>query len=236
MDFETLAASVRERTRAIVVVNPNNPTGSFLSRAEWDRLQVFAAQRDLAIIVDEVFCDYPLSKAADRVQTTAGSSKALTFALSGLSKVAGLPQLKLGWIVASGPNAARALEGLEWIADTFLSVGTPVQLSLASLLRTGAAVRTQIAERTAANLHRLRETLHGSAANVLQVDGGWYGTIQVPRTRSEEQWVLRLLEERDVLVQPGYFFDFEAEAFLVVSLLTPLDTFADGVTRLRDLL
>jgi aspartate/methionine/tyrosine aminotransferase len=153
--------------------------------------------------------------------------------MSGLSKVAGLPQLKLGWIVASGPSHAAAMEALELIADTYLSVSTPVQVALPSLLQAGAGIRSQIAQRTAANLEHLRQTLAGSAGNVLNIEGGWYAVVQVPRTRTEEEWVLQLLEERNVVVQPGFFFDFESEAFLVLSLLTLEDTFAEGLRRLR---
>jgi aspartate/methionine/tyrosine aminotransferase len=236
MDFVAMERAVTEKTRAIVVVNPNNPTGSFLRHEELEQLEVLASRHGLAIISDEVFCDYGFSGADNRVESLAGERRALTFSMSGLSKVAGLPQLKLGWIVASGPRHEEAMEALELIADTYLSVSTPVQVALPSLLNAGALIRTQIAERTAGNLEQLRSDLAGSAGGVLNVEGGWYGVIQVPRTRSEEEWVLRLLDGQNVLVQPGFFFDFEAEAFLVVSLLTRPDTFLEGLRRLRQLL
>ena len=236
VDFEALEREMSARTRAIVVVNPNNPTGSFLKREELERLEALAAQHGVAIISDEVFCDYAHAAGDQRVATLAGERRALTFSMSGLSKVAGLPQLKLGWIVASGPGHEAAMDALELIADTYLSVSTPVQVALPGLLKAGAVVRTQIAERTGANLVHMHEVLAGSAGNVLNVEGGWYGVVQVPRTRSEEEWALGLLEEHDVMVQPGFFFDFEAEAYLVVSLLTPLDTFAEGLRRLRSFL
>jgi aspartate/methionine/tyrosine aminotransferase len=223
------------RTRAIVVVNPNNPTGSFLKPVELERLESLAARQGIAIVADEVFCDYAF-QADDRVTTLVGERKALTFSMSGLSKVAGLPQLKLGWIVASGPGQAAAMEALELIADTYLSVSTPVQVALPALLSSGPAIRTQIAQRTSANLERLRAGLAGSAGNVLNAEGGWYAVVRVPRTRSEEDWVLGLLEEQNVVVQPGFFFDFESEAYLVVSLLTAPETFVEGVRRLRTLL
>ena len=142
--------------------------------------------------------------------------------MSGLSKVAGLPQMKLGWIVVNGPAAlrAKASENLEWVADTYLSVSTPVQCAAARLLAAGDQVQRQIRERTAANLAFARTTLAGSPANILTVEGGWYITLQVPRIRSEEEWALELLDRDDVLVQPGFFYDFETEAYLVVSLLT----------------
>jgi aspartate/methionine/tyrosine aminotransferase len=232
VDFDALEQAITAKTRAIVVVNPNNPTGSFLERDELDRLETLAAQHGIAIISDEVFCDYAFHS-GDRVTTLAGERKALTFSMSGLSKVAGLPQLKLGWIVASGPDRAAAMDALELIADTYLSVSTPAQVALPNLLRAGAAIRSQIAHRALTNLEHLRLALAGSAGNVLNVEGGWNAVLQVPRTRSEEEWALRLLEEQNVVVQPGFFFDFESEAFLVLSLLTAPQTFADGLQRLR---
>jgi hypothetical protein len=232
VDFETLERAVSERTRAVVVVNPNNPTGSFLKRDEAARLEQFAASRDLAILSDEVFADYPLDEARGCVATLADARSALTFSMSGLSKIAGLPQMKLGWIVASGPQHERALDRLEWIADTFLSVATPVQTALPRLLELSNEIRAQIRERTASNLALLRASVMLTAANVLHVEGGWYAILQVPRTRSEEQYVIGLLRDHDVLVQPGFFYDFESEAFLVVSLLTEAATFEEGVRRI----
>lgn len=233
VDFAAIEAAISPRTRAVVVVNPNNPTGSFLKQEELSRLEAIAARYELAILSDEVFCDYAFSPAADRVTTLAGGRTALTFSMSGLSKVAGLPQLKLGWIAVSGPGRETAMRALELVADTYLSVATPVQVALPTLLSAGELTRNAIGRRTLHNLRTLRATLQGSAASVLSPEGGWYAVIQVPRTRSEEAWALALLSEHNVLVQPGYFFDFENEAFLVVSLLTPEATFAEGVRRLR---
>jgi len=236
IDFDTLERAITPRTRAVVVVNPNNPTGSFLKREELDQLERIAAEHGIAIISDEVFCDYGFGSAADRVTTLAGERRALTFSMSGLSKVAGLPQLKLGWIVASGPGHDAAMQALELIADTYLSVSTPVQVALPNLLAAGLGIRSAIRERTFSNLKHLQDGLAGSAGGVLNVEGGWYGVVQVPRTSTEEDWVLRLLEEQNVIVQPGFFFDFESEAFLVVSLLTPHETFAEGLRRVRQFL
>lgn len=237
LDTEALARAVTERTRAVIVVHPNNPTGSFLKRDELERLVPLCAGRNLAIISDEVFRDYVLGPDPRRVATLAGVDEVLTFTLSGLSKIAGLPQMKLGWIVVGGPPGARAqaLERLELIADTYLSLGTPVQHALPRLLAAGAAVRQQIAARLRGNLDFLRTTIGGaSACSVLQVEGGWYATLRVPRTRSEEEWALELLEKDSVLVQPGFFYDFQSEAFLVLSLLTPVETFREGVRRLGE--
>jgi aspartate/methionine/tyrosine aminotransferase len=236
LDFAALEAAVSQKTRALVVVNPNNPTGSFLHRDELARLETFAAARGLAILSDEVFTDYPFTPDPDRVATLAGARTALTFSMNGLSKIAGLPQMKLGWIVVSGPGRETALERMELIADTYLSVGTPVQAALTRLLAFAPAIQAQIRARTAANLVRLREALAGSPATMLEPEGGWYAVLQVPRTRTEEEWTLALLRDHDVLVQPGFFFDFETEAFLVVSLLTPPKVFAEGVSRLRSIL
>jgi len=230
IDFPALSSAITPRTRAIVVVNPNNPTGSYLKRAEWQRLQTFG----LPILSDEVFSDFAFAPDPERVPTLAGSNGLLTFAMSGLSKVAGLPQMKLGWIVASGPGHQTALEGLEWIADTFLSVSTPVQLALPRILAASGAIEQQIRTQTRANLdHLIIQTL-GSPCRCLAIEGGWYAVLEVPRIRSEEDWVLHLLAQKDVLVQPGFFYDFEAEAFLVLSLLTPPVTFEQGVGRILD--
>jgi len=234
IDLDALEAAVTDRTRAVVLVNPNNPTGSFIKRAELAALTRLAAARGLALISDEVFSDYAFSPDADRVATLADVEDCLAFSMSGLSKVAGLPQMKLGWIVCSGPEPLRreAMDKLEWIADTFLSVGTPVQCAAARLLDAGEEVQRQIRQRTAQNLAVARQILHGSAVSLLTVEGGWYVTLQVPRIRSEEEWVIELLSHRDVLVQPGFFYDFEGEAFLVVSLLTSPEIFREGMTRL----
>jgi alanine-synthesizing transaminase len=239
IDFQALEQSITPQSRAIVVVNPNNPTGSFLKLDELERLEALAASHDLAILSDEVFSDYGFAEDSSRVPTLVGERKALTFSMSGLSKIAGLPQLKLGWIVVSGPReetAQIAMERLELIADTYLSVATPVQAALPELLAATESVRDQIGQRTRANLTCLRTGLAGSPAQVLNVEGGWYAVLQVPRTRSEEEWALELLGRHDVLVQPGFFYDFESEAFLVLSLLTPPSPFTEGVRRIRAIL
>jgi hypothetical protein len=240
IDLEALAAAISERTRAVVLVNPNNPTGSYVKRAELETLARLCAERGIALISDEVFSDYALgeaagSEAAERVTTLVGVEECLTFSLSGLSKIAGLPQMKLGWIVASGPAKLRAaaMEKLEWIADTYLSVSTPVACAAARLLTCGELVQRQIRERTASNLAAAREALAGSAASILEVEGGWYTTVQMPRIRSEEDWAIQLLSQENVLTQPGFFYDFESEAFLIVSLLTVPEVFREGMARLR---
>jgi alanine-synthesizing transaminase len=236
IDFDALEKAITPRTRGIVVVNPNNPTGSFLKRGELDVLDLLAAQRGLAVLSDEVFRDYGFAEDTERVSTLTGERRALTFSMSGLSKIAGLPQMKLGWIVASGPHhdqaRDQAMDSLELIADTYLSVSTPVQVALPRLLGISGNILKEIRERTASNLARLRAAIVGSAATLLRTEGGWYAVLQVPRTRTEEEWALKLLDESGVLVQPGFFFDFESEAFLVLSLLPEPATFAEGAARL----
>ena len=229
IDLDALASSVTDHTRAIVFVNPNNPTGSYLKSYEYE----FLARLGLPLIVDEVFRDYAFSSDHTRVDTVAGREDVLTFCLSGLSKVSALPQLKAGWIVCGGPEAERAeaLDRLELIADTFLSIGTPVQYALPELLAIRTEVQAAIRDRCASNLLFLRRALEDSPAQVLQVEGGWYATIRVPRLRSEEEWVIHLIESQGVLVQPGYFYDFESEAFLILSLLTEPAIFGEGVRR-----
>jgi alanine-synthesizing transaminase len=232
IDFDGLAGAITPRTRAIVLVNPNNPTGSYLKHAEWERLQTFG----LPILSDEVFSDFAFAPDPTRITTLTGQHSTLTFSMSGLSKIAGLPQMKLGWIVAGGANHPAALEGLEWIADTFLSVATPVQWALPRILAASAAVQEQMRRQTRANLEHLMDRASGSDSpcRCLQVEGGWYAILEVPRIRTEEEWVLRLLADSDVLVQPGFFYDFEKEAFLVLSLLTPPAAFAEGLRRILD--
>jgi alanine-synthesizing transaminase len=220
IDLDALVSEMSPRTRAVILVNPNNPTGSYVKQAELVALQKLCASRGVAVISDEVFSDYALTKDDGRVALLAGD-----YSMSGLSKVSGLPQMKLGWIVAP----EESMDKLEWIADTYLSVSTPVQCAAARLLAAGEVVQRQIRDRTSANLRFAREKLKGSAANILAVEGGWYITVQVPRIRSEEEWTLELLEREDVLVQPGFFYDFENEAYLVVSLLTPEEIFEEGM-------
>ena len=226
VDFDALGHAVTPRTRAVVVVNPNNPTGSFLKHDDLRRL----ADVGLPILSDEVFSDYAFGPDPARLATLVDVTSPPVFCLSGLSKVAGLPQMKLGWIVA---NDAQAFDRLELIADTYLSVATPVQHAAARLLAAGERIRASIAARVRYNLGVLQTCVaRRPELTLLRVEGGWYATLQVPSLRSEEEWALELLERYDVLVQPGYFYDFDREAFLVLSLLPPPDAFQAGIDRL----
>lgn len=235
-DFDSLRRQLNDRTRAIVLVNPNNPTGSFLKRSEALELLRIATDRGLPLISDEVFLDYALSPAADRVPTLIGSDSVFSFSLNGLSKSAGMPQMKLAWIAINGPERECfvARERLELILDTYLSVNTPVQRALPELLEAGVEMRDRILGRIKTNFDTLQEVLQGSAAHPLHLEGGWSAIIQLPRTH-EQDWAEKLLAERDVIVQPGYFYDLPMEGCVVVSLITPPPIFNEGMTRLREL-
>jgi alanine-synthesizing transaminase len=225
-----LRAAVTDKTRAILVVSPNNPTGSYLKHPELRALEAL----HLPIISDEVFADYALRDDTSRVWT-ARESSALTFSLGGLSKQAGLPQWKVAWLCSNGPEqaVADASARLELIADTYLSVATPTQQALPELLRVTRGVTQAIQARLERNLAALRRALsHCAALTLLDVEGGFYATLRLPNTRSEETWVLELLEHDSVHVQPGYFFDFPSEAYVVLSLLTDEATFEEGIQRL----
>ncbi len=236
VDVGGLARRFTARTRALLVVSPNNPTGSFIKADELDRIAALAAAHDAAIVADEVFVDYELEAGARAAAgRPLGRTDVVTFALGGLSKSVGLPQLKLGWIAVGGPPGPvrAALDRLEFINDTYLSASTPVQLAASTLLSRGTSVRTAIHARILANHGALVERASAApSCGTLHVEGGWYAVVQVPRIRSEEEIVLDLLESDGVLVHPGYFFDFAGEAFLVVSLLAREAVFAEGIERL----
>lgn len=221
---DRVRAVVNERTRAILVVNPNNPTGSYVSASEQDAL----ASLGHPIISDEVFLPF----AFDKQGPTFVRDDVLSFTLGGLSKSAGLPHYKLGWIRASGPGKREALNALELIADNFLSVSTLVQAALPELLAVAPQIRDAIRERTARNLAHLRLALATHPdKRLLPVEGGWSAVVRVPRMTTDEELALDYLH-RGVLVHPGYFFDFEQEGFVVVSLLTRPEIFSEGITRM----
>lgn len=224
--------------RAVVVVNPNNPTGSFLRAADLRHFSTLAARHGAALVVDEVFADYAFAPPPEVVRTVAaaGPLGALTFALGGLSKASGLPQMKLGWTAVLGPPELRAaaLARLALIADTYLSVGTPVLRALPRLLPIGEEIRRDITARVAANRATLAALVpQGSPVSWLPAEGGWSAILRLPGTRSDEAWALELLEADGVLVQPGYFFDLTGVGTtVVVSLLGPPTAFAAGITRI----
>jgi aspartate/methionine/tyrosine aminotransferase len=232
IDFATLK-DAPSGTRALVIVSPNNPTGSYVNAREVEQLFALCRDRGWVLIADEVFADYPLEVDAP-LTDLAAHADVLTFSLGGLSKTVGLPQLKLAWLVAGGPPeaCARALAGLELIADSFLSVSTPVQIAAPSLLECGAAIRAQIHQRVRDNLAMLRDAASSfPACDVFKIEGGWSAVVRVPATRTEDQLVLGLLDAEGIVVHPGYFFDFPREAFVVMSLLPQTETLREGVLR-----
>lgn len=237
IDLGALSEAISERTRAIVLVNPNNPTGSYVKRRELERLLAICRDRKLPLISDEVFSDYPLDIDPAHVPSLVGATEGvLTFVLNGLSKVAGLPQMKLGWIIVEGPESERrdAIAALEHVADTFLSVGAPVQNAAPRLLDLAPRVQAAIHARLSLNRRALDEGIReDSASRVLRIEGGWYAVLRLPNVLSSELWAIELLSRDSVHVHPGYLFDFPSEAYLVLSLLTPVDTFRAGVQRLE---
>lgn len=232
IDLDSLARARSSRTRAVVVVNPNNPTGSFLKSDELRRL----LELGLPIISDEVFSSFALAPDARRVASVLQTNDALVFALGGLSKLAALPQLKLAWLCAAGPHAllADALSRLELIADTFLSPNTPVQHALPEILGARLPVEQALNARIRRNHAQLRASLADTAATPLFLEGGWYAVVRLPELLSEAEWVLALLEQDGVLTQPGWFYDFSAGAQLVLSLITEEGPFALGVSRIAE--
>jgi alanine-synthesizing transaminase len=233
IDVEMVRERLSPRTKALLIVSPNNPTGSFLHRDDLSEVAMLLAEHDAALIGDEVFADYPLDPTPSACSVLAQNEVA-TVALGGLSKSIGLPQIKLGWIAFGGPgNVVRdLLASYEVIADTYLSVSTPVQVAAPALLSRGALVREGLQHRIARNLASLRHAMATSpAATVLRVEGGWSAVVQVPTLQPEESLVLQLLTDRQVVVHPGFFFDFPRESFLVLSLIVEPAIFDEGVGR-----
>ena len=240
-DFYALEQAITRRTRAVIVVHPNNPTGSFVKEQEAARLGELCAARGLAVIADEVFLDFAADEGAAGDSTAGGEAtfavrqEALTLTLSGLSKIAGLPQMKAAWMAVSGPVAlkAQALERLEVIADTYLSPNAPVQLALPALLQGRTSFQRQVRRRLARNLAELDRQLVGHATcSRLKVEGGWYAVLRVPATRPDEELAINLLTRHGVYVHPGHFFDFPGDGYVIVSLLTPEGEFAEAISIL----
>lgn len=240
VDFASLAAAVTPRTRAIVVVNPNNPTGNFLRSEERTRLLEFCAERRLVLIADEVFEEYAVKEnlpGSPRVSFASPQDCALCVSLSGLSKAAGLPQMKVGWMILQGPEkAVRVLrERLLLVADTYLSVSAPVQAALPGLLRVGLGQGDAIRERVRANAAALQQ-LGANAPHLtaLPPEGGWNAVLRLPAILSDSAWCEALLSDADVLIQPGFLYDFEGEAWVVLSLLPEESVFEQAVHRLGE--
>ena len=235
IDLDDLRYAIDETTRAILVVSPNNPTGGWLKRDELAALVEVCAAHHLVLIGDEVFADYPIDPAPGTIRTVVDQEDVLTVSLGGLSKAIGLPQAKLGWMALRGPGSCLhpALMRLELVADTYLSVGSAVQLAAPALLSGGQAVRQQILRRVMSNYRDLQQAVaRRPSCQVLRAEGGWSAVIRIPHTMPEDLRVIRLLEQDRVLVHPGYFFDFPRDGYLVVSLLVRPDLFQSATERL----
>jgi alanine-synthesizing transaminase len=233
IDFFALEALLTTRTRAVVVVHPNNPTGHFTKHDERLRLNQICADRQIAMIADEVFLDFALS--AEPRSSWAANSDTLTFTMSGLSKMCGLPQMKVAWLVVSGPKDLRtqALNRLEVVADTYLSMNTPIQHAIPEFLEQRDEFQRQLMSRVRGNLAELdRQLAAQKACSRLEIEGGWYAVLRVPATRTDEEVALDLIEKRGVYVHPGHFYDFPIDGYLIVSLIAPENEFAEGSKRL----
>ena len=235
IDFSSLEKAVSEHTRGIVLVHPNNPTGSYVQAHEAASLNEFSRQHRLALIVDEVFLDY--AHDGRPRPSFAANQDVLTFTLSGLSKIAGLPQMKVAWIASSGPPASvtAAMELLEVIADTYLSMNAPVQWAMRVLLEQRKNIQRQLLDRVRTNLAELdRQLAQQKSCQRLSVEGGWYAVLRVPVTRSDEDLAIELVQKKSLLVHPGHFYDFPSDGYLVLSLITPAGEFAEGISRVLE--
>jgi len=233
IDFHALQRAINPRTRAIVIVNPNNPTGHFCRSDDMHHLNQICLEGDLAIIADEVFLDFSLGK------DMLSNNKALTFTMSGLSKISGLPQMKVAWLIATGPETLKqqGVARLEMIADTYLSMNTPMQLALPALLELRHNFQQQCLTRTRNNLAQLDKVLAAQRlCTRLNLEGGWYAVVKVPVSGSDDGLALELLNARGVYVHPGHFYDFPADGYLVVSLITPEGPLATGIEALIGLI
>jgi alanine-synthesizing transaminase len=236
IDLHALRLAITPRTRAILLVNPNNPTGHYTKPNERDALNELCGENDLAIIADEVFLDFNLNGTEPRslASSFVSNKGALTFTMSGISKISGLPQMKLAWLAVSGPAEQKreALARLEVIADTFLSMNAPVQLAAPALLAQRHGFQEQLLARVRNNLAELDSQLAGQKeCSRLELEAGWYATLRVPVTRPDEDLALELLEENGVYLHPGHFYDFVGEGHLVISLITPERDFSEGLER-----
>ena len=237
IDFPSLYKAASHRTRAVVVVHPNNPTGSYVSGTEREELNSFCREYELSLIVDEVFLDYPHDGAMRPTFVT--NNSVLTFTLSGLSKISALPQMKVAWIVTSGPpeHASAAIARLEVIADTYLSMNAPLQLATPVLLEQRKNIQPLLLDRVRANVEELdRRLSKQKSCQRLAVEGGWYAVLRVPVTQSDEELAVDILRKVNVLVHPGHFYDFASDGYLVVSLITPPEDFRQGIGSVVDLL
>src|SRR5271163_1517978 len=232
IDFPSLYKAVNHRTRAVVVVHPNNPTGSYVADEERTALNNFCHEYKLSLIADEVFLDYPHDGAPR--STFAANRDVLTFTLSGVSKISALPQMKLAWIVTNGPREAvsASMARMEVIADTFLSMNAPIQLAAPALLEQRHSIQPLLLDRVHTNLSELDRALDKQkTCRRLDVEGGWYAVLRVPVTQSDEDLAIEILRKFSVLVHPGHFYDFSDDGNLIVSLITPPQDFHKGIPQ-----
>jgi len=233
IDFPALEQIITPRTRGLIVVHPNNPTGHFAKPEEIAKLDEICSTRRMALIADEVFLDFSLNE--KKPQSFAANRGALTFTMSGLSKISGLPQMKVAWLVTTGPEPwkTQALARLEVIADTYLSMNAPVQLAIPAFLEQRHSFQAQLLTRVRKNLAGLdRQLAAQKSCSRLHLEGGWYAILRVPATRSDEDLAINLLATKNLYVHPGHFYDFPSDGYLVVSLITPEADFAEGIARL----
>ncbi|MGA8503836.1 MAG: pyridoxal phosphate-dependent aminotransferase [Candidatus Sulfotelmatobacter sp.] len=237
MDFPSLHRAVTKRTRGVVVVHPNNPTGSYVHQEEQKFLNRFCREHELALIADEVFLDY--AHDGEKRQSFAANQDVLTFTLSGVSKISALPQMKVAWIVTTGAavEVEAAQARLEVIADTYLSMSAPIQWAAPALLDQRKTIQPQLRDRVQDNLAEFDRQLAGQkSCQRLRVEGGWYAILRVPVTQTDEELALDLLRRKSVLVHPGHFYDFPIDGYLVLSLITPNVEFAEGIGGLLEVL
>jgi alanine-synthesizing transaminase len=251
IDFHALEQAITPRTRGAIVVNPNNPTGHFVKPEDLATLNEICSARDMALVADEVFLDFaygdantrrevvknsrPRGAAGRKPGSLAVNAGALTFTMSGLSKIAGLPQMKAAWLVASGPEElkTKALERLEVIADTYLSMNAPVQLALPELLQQRHGFQKQVTARVRRNVAELdRQLSQKKSCSRLEIEGGWYAVLRVPATRSDDDLAVELLTSKGIYVHPGHFYDFSTDGYLIVSLIMQEREFSEGIRRL----
>ena len=233
IDFHSLTQAMTQRTRAVVIVHPNNPTGSYINNSEKARLNDFCRENNVALVVDEVFLDYPHDRSPR--PSFVANENVLTFTLSGLSKISALPQMKLSWLVTSGPceKVRAAIDRLEIIADTYLSVSAPIQVAAPTLLDLRRTAQPILLDRIHRNLAEVDvQLLQNKSCCRLEVEGGWYIVVRIPVTQSDEDFAIELIRSHSVLVHPGHFYDFPTDGYFVSSLITPPDVFSEGVQRI----
>jgi alanine-synthesizing transaminase len=235
IDFESVLRALTPRARAILLVHPNNPTGSYVKGDEVERLNSLCLDYNLALIVDEVFLDYGLS--GETCKSFVANRDALTFTLSGLSKIAALPQMKVAWMATTGPEllTRSALDRLEIIADTYLSLSSPTQWAFPTLFEQRRSLQSQLLDRIRENWAHLRSALTGKhGCELLETEGGWYAVVRVADDHSDEELAIKIMQKARVLVHPGHFYDFSAEGYLIVSLIVAAERFRAGIARVMD--